>query len=95
MPSREGWVTDLPDELCVRAAAAVIRLRPAVHLRDARARYVRYMERERERERKRCHPSNKIKGEKERERHVMLVASYAACSILRVLTQWGATLVII
>ena len=25
----------------------------------------------------------------------MLVASYAACSILRVLTQWGATLVII
>ena len=27
--------------------------------------------------------------------HVMLVASYAACSILRVLTQWGATLVII
>ena len=27
--------------------------------------------------------------------HVSLVASYAACSILRVLTQWGATLVII
>ena len=26
---------------------------------------------------------------------VVLVASYAACSILRVLTQWGATLVII
>ena len=26
---------------------------------------------------------------------VALVASYAACSILRVLTQWGATLVII
>ena len=25
----------------------------------------------------------------------MLVASYAACSILRVLTQWGATLVLI
>ena len=36
----------------------------------------------------------------EREREitsgrVVLVASYAACSILRVLTQWGATLVII
>ena len=26
--------------------------------------------------------------------HVMLVASFAACSILRALTQWGATLVI-
>jgi hypothetical protein len=34
--------------------------------------------------------------EREREReNVVLVASYAACSILRVLTQWGATLVII
>ena len=32
--------------------------------------------------------------EREREREA-LVASYAACSILRVLTHWGATLVII
>jgi hypothetical protein len=36
----------------------------------------------------------KKRRERERERR-FLVASYAACSILRVLTQWGATLVII
>jgi len=32
-----GWVTDVPDELCVRAAAAVIRLRPAAPPGRARA----------------------------------------------------------
>ena len=43
--------------------------------------------RERERER--------VKREVLTSEHVVLVTSYAACSILRVLTQWGATLVII
>ena len=39
-------------------------------------------------------PPPRAQREHERESHVVVVASYAACSILRVLTQWGATLVI-
>ena len=38
MPSRKGWVTDLTEELCVCAAAAVTRLRPAAP--PERARYM-------------------------------------------------------
>ena len=38
MPSRKGWVTDLPDELWVCAAAEVTRLRPAAA--PVRARYM-------------------------------------------------------
>ena len=38
MPSRKGWVTGLPEELWVCAAAEVTRRRPAAH--PERARYM-------------------------------------------------------
>ena len=42
-----------------------------------------------------CHPSNKIKRERERERERSdIIGVCAAGSIISVLTQWGATLVI-